>query len=315
MPRCPVVSVVVSAYNSAPFIRAAVQSVLDQTFADLEVIVVDDGSTDGTADQLLSFDDRRFQIVRQENQGSAGAANTGIRLSRGTHVGFLDGDDVWRKTKLARHVDFLDRHPNLDVTFSWSRLMDESGRELRLHTRHWRGPISAEQLFVDFVPANGSSAVFRRAALEKSGGLDPDLPLYCDMDLFLRVALLRPGNACAIDEELTLYRRRRGQLSRNYPAMQLEWERMIRKLEGLAPALAERSKRRARSNMSRYFGFLAHESYNEPEALRWLWRAYRYCPSGFLTDIRNWQVCVAALAGLILPRGVQQRLERMARMG
>lgn len=282
--------------------------------SDLEVIVVDDGSSDGTTDRLSGYDDCRLRVVRQENQGAAGTANAGVRQSRGTYVGFLDGDDVWRKTKLARHVDFLERHPEVDVTFSWSRLINEFGEELRLHSRRWRGPISAGELFEDFVLCNGSAAVLRRSAFDQIGGFDPQLPLYCDMDLYLRVALLRPGNICAIPEELTLYRRRRGQLSRNGAAMELEWERMIKKFERLAPEMSARVEHRARSNMNRYFAYLAYESRNALEALRRLWKAFRCCPSGFVADVRNWQLGAAALSGLLLPAGVHRRVEHMARM-
>jgi glycosyltransferase involved in cell wall biosynthesis len=310
--NCPVASVVVSAHNSAAFIGAAVESVLRQTLPDLEVIVVDDGSTDGTVEVLRCYNDGRLRVVHQESQGSAGTANTGIRLSRGTYVGFLDGDDIWRKTKLACHVRLLEQHPELDLTFSWSRLINEAGQEMSLHSRHWRGAISAEELFVDFVIANGSSAVVRRAALDQSGGLDPELPLYCDMDLCLRLALLRPGNACAVPGELTFYRRRRGQLSRDCAAMHAEWERMIEKFARLAPEAAARGKRHARSNMSRYFAFLAYESRDYSGALGWLLRAFRCCPARFLAEKRNWQLSAAASAGFVLPAAIHQSLERIA---
>jgi len=310
----PAVSVVVSAHNSSAFIGAAVESVLSQTLLDLEVIVVDDGSTDGTMEILRCYHDGRLRVVRQENQGSAGAGNTGIRLARGAYIGFLDGDDVWRKTKLARHVELLQEHPELDLTFSWSRLMNEAGQEMSLHSRHWRGPISAEELFVDFVIANNSSVVVRRAALDQTGGLDPELPRYCDMDLYLKILLLRPGNACAIPEELTLYRRRRGQLSRDCAAMNAEWERMIEKFERLAPEAAARGKRQARSNQSRYFAFLVYESRDYSGALRWLSRAFRYCPSRFLAEKRSWQLGAAASAGVLLPAAIHQSLERIARV-
>jgi glycosyltransferase involved in cell wall biosynthesis len=312
--NCPVASVVVSAHNSAAFIGAAVESALNQTLLDLEVIVVDDGSTDGTMDVLRRYHDDRLRVVRQENQGPAGASNTGIRLSRGTYIGFLDGDDVWHKTKLSRHVRLLEQHPELDLTFSWSRLINEAGQEMSLHSRHWRGPISAEELFVDFVIANNSSTVVRRAALDQTGDLDPELPRYCDMDLYLRIALLRPGNACAVPEELTFYRRRRGQQSRDCAAMIAEWERMIEKFERLAPEAAARGKRQARSNQNRYFAFLVYESRDYSGALRWLSRAFRCCPSRFLAEKRSWQLSAAASAGLLLPAAIHQSLERIARV-
>jgi glycosyltransferase involved in cell wall biosynthesis len=279
---------------------------------ELEAIVVDDGSTDGTMDRLSQYRDCRLRIVRQENQGPAAAANAGIRLCRGAYVGFLDGDDLWREDKLRQQIDFLQRRPDVDVAFSWSRLINAQGGELRLHTRRWRGAISAAQLFEDFVLGNASSAVVRRSALEKVGGLDPALPLCCDLDLYLRLALLRPGNVCAVPQELTLYRRRPGQLSRDCAAMETEWERMLEKFLRMAPGMPAAAQRRARSNINRYYSYLAYEGGNAAEALSRLRKAARQSPLCFAVDIRNWQLGAAVLTGLVLPARIHRMIQRKA---
>lgn len=112
------VSVVIPAYNASRFIGAAVASVLDQTYKDVEIVVVDDCSTDGTLLELGKFRDR-VRIVRHEtNQGAAAARNTGLKVSRGGIVAFLDGDDLWAPGKLDAFVDCFARHP--DVLFAFS---------------------------------------------------------------------------------------------------------------------------------------------------------------------------------------------------
>jgi glycosyltransferase involved in cell wall biosynthesis len=107
------VSVVMPAYNVAPFIATSVESVLQQSFTDLELIVVDDGSVDGTADRLSGFRDPRLRVIRQANSGSAAARNSGILLASGQYMGFLDADDLWAPTKLETHIGFLERHPDI----------------------------------------------------------------------------------------------------------------------------------------------------------------------------------------------------------
>jgi hypothetical protein len=164
----------------------------------------------------------------------------------------------------------------------------------------------------DFVLGNASSAIVRRSALNQVGGLDPSLPLCCDFDLYLRIALLRPGNVCAIPQELTLYRRRSGQLSRNYAAMATEWERILDKFCALARGMGATERRRATSNIDRYFSYLAYEGGDAPEALRWLRRAARQSLLGFATDIRNWKLGAAVLAALMLPKGLHRTIQRKA---
>ena len=95
------VSVVLTAYNSAPFVAEAVESVLRQTFRDFEVIAVDDGSQDGTSEILDRYSDPRLQVVHQNNGGPAASLNTGLRLARGRYVALLDGDDCWHPDELG----------------------------------------------------------------------------------------------------------------------------------------------------------------------------------------------------------------------
>ena len=127
MPAAPSVSVIVPAYNVAPYIRQAVESALRQTLTSLEVILVDDGSTDGTIAQLSGLGDQRLRPIRREHAGVCASRNTGAALARGPYLGFLDGDDVWLPDKLRRHVAVLEAHPEIDLTSSLSRVIDEAG--------------------------------------------------------------------------------------------------------------------------------------------------------------------------------------------
>jgi glycosyltransferase involved in cell wall biosynthesis len=310
--RAPLVSVIVAAYNPGPFLNPAIESVLEQTLADFELIVVDDGSWDDTLARLASYPDPRLRVIVQSNQGAPAALNRALGAARGTYIGILDHDDVWLKTKLARHVEFFEGRAEVDATFSWSRLIDASGRDMGMHMTHWHGPIGFRQLFEDYVVGDSSSIVLRRAAVEAVAGFDGRFPRCYDVDLLLRIALLRPNNVCAVPEELTLYRRHNDQMSRDWRAMRQEWEALVEKCRGLAPEVTRVAEGRSRSNTSRYLACLAYERGEFPAGCRLMGDALRHAPRAFFTDLRNWKTTAACLAGLVLPAVVHRGLERLA---
>jgi glycosyltransferase involved in cell wall biosynthesis len=308
----PVVSIILAAYNAGRFLKATVDSVLQQTLRDWELIAVDDGSTDSTLEQLHQYSDERMRVVQQNHVGYATALNAGLRLARGAYIAFLDQDDLWVKSKLAKHIELMDGHPEVDLTFSWSRFINEAGQDIGLHPLRWRGAISFRQLLADFVIGTTSSIVVRRKELDQTGGFDPELPMYCDMDLCLRVALYRPDNIHAISEELTLYRRHSGQMSKDWRGMRQDWERMLEKVRRVATEDTTAVEQQANSNMNRYFAYLAYESVEFRQALRLLWEGFKQSPGAFLTDSRNWLATAACLAGLTLPGFIHRGLERLA---
>lgn len=122
------VSVVIPTYNYGRFLREAVDSVLAQGLSDLEVIVVDDGSTDETPEVIAGLGDPRVRAVRTPNGGISAARNTGLALATGTWLAFLDADDRWAPTKLARQLAMVEREPELDLVFTDFARFDENGR-------------------------------------------------------------------------------------------------------------------------------------------------------------------------------------------
>lgn len=183
----PLVSVVIPAYNAGPFIDASVGSALNQSGAgDLDVIVINDGSTDDTLDRLRSWNDPRLTVITQTNQGLAAALNTGIRASRGAYIGFLDADDVWLPGKLARHVQFHQERPDIDVTFSWVSAIDGCGNPVRIPCPRWRGTVSLPQLLADYMIRTMSAVVIRREAAEQAGSFDSSLVRCVDLEFSSR---------------------------------------------------------------------------------------------------------------------------------
>jgi glycosyltransferase involved in cell wall biosynthesis len=308
----PLVSVIIPTFNAGRFVNATIESALRQTLANLEVIVGDDGSTDDTVGRVKSVRDARVRMFEFPHRGAPAVMNRGIDAARGRYLGFLDHDDLWLPTKLERHVEFLEQHPAVGVTFSWSGLIDDHDRRIDVHPRHWLGSLSFRQLLEDYVVGSTSSLVVRRSTVLDAGGFDEQFPRYHDVDLLLRIALAQPKSICAIPAELTLYRRHAGQMSRDWRAMQAEWNSLVDKCRRLAPDVTAAVESRARSNTNRYFAFLAYEEREFSVALCFVEEALRCAPLAFIADVRNWKAAAACLSGVLLPSTIHCRLEQLA---
>lgn len=311
-PGEPLVSVIVCVYNGQEFLGATLDSVLAQTYPRFELIAVDDGSTDGSAAVLNRYADSRFRVLHQENRGTAMALDLGLQAARGELVAFLDQDDLWEKDKLAVHVDWMRHRPSIDLTFSWFRYVDRTGRDIGLRRKHHHGTLDFRSLLTDFAIGATSNVVVRRAAIEKAGGVDPAFPRMYDLDLFLRVALLAKRNIESIPAPLMLYRRHGRQITHDFTALGLEWERVVTKMAKIEPKAVASVEGHARSNASRFFARLAYEDGNYGKATQYVAKGFTCSPLHFLADPRNWSTCIACGAGLVLPSQLHSRLERLA---
>jgi glycosyltransferase involved in cell wall biosynthesis len=213
-PAGNLVSVVIATYNMGHYLPEAVRSVLAQSYPNVDVQIVDDGSTDDTAAILRQWDAHpRVRLHRQSNAGQAHAKNQGIALSRGDFIAFLDADDVWLPEKLARQMPLFTGRPEVGVVYSGYERMDGEGRPLPKGPTHMhRGRISGALLIQNFVPF--PSAVVRRECLERHGAFDETLGMGIDYDLWLRLSA-----HCQFDfiaEPTVRYRIWPGQMSKNY---------------------------------------------------------------------------------------------------
>ena len=186
----PLVSVVIPTRNRAHLLPIAVRSVLDQTFRDLEVFVVDDASEDRTAEVVAGILDPRLRTLRQRvRSGGAATRNVGIRASRGQYVAFLDDDDEWLPEKLELQLELLERAaPKIGVVYSSYQVVDlETGRIIGRKVAEKRGDLAIDLLDRNYVGGT-PSVVVRRRLLEQVGLFDEGLPSFQDYDLWIRLS-------------------------------------------------------------------------------------------------------------------------------
>jgi len=187
MPR---VSAIITTYNRRAFVQEAVDSVLAQSYDDWELIVVDDGSTDGTGEALERYGEKLWYVF-QENRGASSARNRGLELARGEFVAFLDSDDLWLPRKLQVQVACMDGHPDCRICYTdeiWIR------RGRRVNPKKGHAKYSGE-IYTHCLPLciiSPSSALMRRGLFKEVGVFDPTLPVCEDYDLWLRVAASFP---------------------------------------------------------------------------------------------------------------------------
>jgi glycosyltransferase involved in cell wall biosynthesis len=212
----PLVSVVIPAYNAASVLADTISSALDQTYAPLEVVVVNDGSTDDTAAVARSFGDR-ITYVEQANAGPAAARNAALRVARGELLALLDADDLWMPTRVARCVEILDARPEIGMVTTDAYLIEDGVKtEKRTYGDRRKYPFPAHEsdqiaeiarrnfLFV--------GVVFRRALVDECGDLDERIWGAEDYDLWTRF-LISGSRAAFVNEPLGWYRRQEGSVS------------------------------------------------------------------------------------------------------
>jgi len=208
------VSVAIATYNMGQYLPVAVNSALSQSYAPIEVHIVDDGSTDNTRFIMRQWNkDPRVHTHAQANAGQARAKNQAWRLGRGRYVAFLDADDMWLPGKLERQMALFRRNPGLGVVYSEYECMDAQGQLIpKGPTPMRRGRVAGELLVQNFVPY--SSGVARRECLESCGGFDESLGMGIDYDLWLRLSARYDFDF--LEEPTVRYRIWEGQMSKNY---------------------------------------------------------------------------------------------------
>ena len=259
----PRMSVVMPVYNVEQYVAQAIESVLAQTFEDFELIIVDDGGTDGSMDICRSYDDPRIRIISQRNRGLPGARNTGIAAVRSPFVALLDSDDVFHPDKLLMHFVHLSANPHIGISFAGSRMIDHEGAVMSVAMRPKLTGITPADIFCRNPVGNGSAAVMRMSAIDLAAFSTPGEPdRLCwfderfrqseDIEFWTRCAVQHGIAFEGIEGMLTDYRIVGGALSANIVNQYVSWQYMVQKLSSLAPEFVEKHGAQARAFQLRY---------------------------------------------------------------
>lgn len=282
----PVVSIIIPAWNAERYVKGAVDSALSQTYPNVEIVVVDDGSTDNTRELLQPYADaKKIVYVYKENSGLAGARNTGIRNALGSYIALLDADDLFLPEKVEHQVAFLDGHPECDVSYCdiyhfWD---DDPKQLLKLNYRYYSGEEVLPNLIRRHFVAP-LTMVLRRSVFDRFGLFDETFRRSEDLEFLVRIA---HGGAriCFLDEILGKLRLRRTSNLQGFESQPevkrtglLVFERLREKLTP-----DERGKLEIDKYLSRYrlkVGLAYLENGNKRDALPFIEQSFGSFPFG-----------------------------------
>jgi len=324
--KSPIVSVIMPVYNTAKYVQVAIDSVLAQTYADFELLIIDDDGSDNSIDLCRAYDDPRIRIISQQNRGLAGARNTGIRNARGQFVALLDSDDLWEPKKLERHVEHLRRAPHIGVSYAASGLIDDEGNPLRIVQRPKLRDVSPQDVFLRNPIGNGSAPVLRRAVFDDIAYLNQERDEYDyfddefrqseDIECWCRIALTTDWGFQGIKGTYTRYRINEGGLSANVVKQFATWSRVKDRVTQLDPHFAARWAPYAEAFQLRY---LARRCVRMGEgSLAWtlMKDAFQICPQIILREpSKTLSTLVAAGVLRFLPRAFNAPLQALIQKG
>lgn len=277
----PLVSVIIPAYNAEQFIAHTLDSVLAQTYRNLEVLVVDDGSEDRTAQivKLYMGKNSRIRLFQQQNLGVAAARNLGIWEAKGEFIAPLDADDIWYERNIEQQVNcILSANKNVGLVYSWSIDIDESGQPTGcVRASRITGRVYTTLLLHDFI-ANASSTLIRKACFEQVGGYDPALKQQLgqggeDWDMYLRIAECYDFEV--VPEFLVGYRQLPDSMSTDSDQMARSRHLIWRKVRQKYPHMPDSIEKLSNSSFYSHLAFKAYQKMCHEDAARWIDKAIK----------------------------------------
>jgi len=298
----PLISVIVPAYNAEKFIEKTLNSVLSQTYKNIEVLVVDDGSQDQTAEivQFIAQRDQRVILLQQPNAGVAAARNLAIHKSMGEYIAPIDADDIWYPQNLEKQVQcMLQAEPSVGLVYAWSLDIDEEDLptgELRASTIE--GEVYTTLMCHDFL-GNASCSLIRRACFEKVGGYNCQLKEQnaqgCeDWDLYLRIA--EHYQFRVVPEFLVGYRKILTSMSCDYTSMAKSHYLMLQSVRQKHPKIPATIYRLSSSSFYMYLARQSSQRGSHRSTLFWLYKALR---ADFITPFLRFGLYTLSIKSLL----------------
>jgi len=278
----PLVSAIIPNYNYSQYLRETIDSVLEQTYGQIEIIIVDDGSTDGSREILESYGDQ-ISAIYQQNAGVSAARNNGVSRSGGDFLAFLDADDLWLPTKIEKQIARFTAEPSLGLVHVGVDEIDAEGNSLRKRLEGSNGDATIDLLAMSRkgVLGGGSGLMVPRNVFNEIGGFDTRLSTSADWDVFYQVASRYPVGF--VPEILLNYRIHSANMHDNVKAMEHDIGIAFEK------AIGNPSTPQARKHYGNLFKILAgsyFRSGNYSEFIRTAWQSIRYDPANLAYFIK-----------------------------
>ena len=284
MNKSPKVSVVTPAYNAENTIAESIQSVINQTFSDFDMIIIDDGSTDRTAEIIKSIEDSRIRYIYQDNAERAAARNLGIQNAKGRYIAFLDADDFWVEDKLEKQITLFRKNPELGLVYSDLYLFDDQSKEIITKYSNirklYKGRVALREMLTEnFIQS--PTPIVRREVFEQVGNFDVCLVPREDIEMWVRIVARYPIDY--VNKPLAMYRIHKNSTTwKNKP--ELLFDRTIKMLdkihnlnyvnEIISPM--EMQKYRARVFYDYSLAMMSHSNYYS--AIRNFWESINKYP-------------------------------------
>ncbi len=308
----PLVSVIIPAYNAEKIIHETIESVLNQTFTDFELIIVNDGSTDNTLEVISQIDDSRLKIFSYPNGGVSASRNRGVSHAVGKYISFIDADDLWTSDKLKAQLEAIQKEPQASVAYSWTDFIDQEGKFIDRDERvTYSGDVYPQMLVRDFL-SSASNVMIRRRAFIESGRFDESLAGAADWDLFLRLAARY--HFVMVPQVGILYRiADRNSMSSDLQKQEEDCLKVIERAFTQAPESLQHLKQKSLASLYEYLSFKAIEGLFTKDrgllAALYYWRAIQADSSLLKQRIGvNLRVALKILAALTLPTQLTQIL-------
>jgi GT2 family glycosyltransferase len=283
----PIISVVIPTYNAERTILNTVESVQKQTFSDIEILLINDGSTDQTLDLIQHISDQRLKIFSYENAGLPVTRNRGVSHAAGEFISFIDADDLWTPDKLELQLLALQQHPEAGVAYSWTSYFID-GQETSIFpydSISLNGNVYSKILVNNFV-ASGSNILVRRKVVESLGGFEPTLRACEDWDFYIRLAA--KWDFVVVPKHQILYRQSSNAMTSQVDIMEKEALRVVERAYSAAPPEYHSLKRQSLAWVYAYCTQQYLKCTNDmggvKQAAQKLWQAIQLRPQILLED-------------------------------
>lgn len=290
------VSIITPTFNRRRLIGETIDSVLNQKYADYEMIIVDDGSTDNTEEYIKEhYSDSRIKFFKQENKGQNFARNLGLQQAQGKFICFLDSDDMWPDYKLSMSLEVFEKNPDVDVVYGYEKIISEQGVEIgQDKIRRYSGKITAKLLVENFIGM--SAAMVKADEVHKIGGMDETISVADDYSLWLRLS--SNCNFYYLDEVLGYYRITSDQISKDITArLESNLYTVTKFLESNPNVITESEKNNALCQLYSKRVRILGQSRNYRQGLQELAKAFKCNPKSQLPWRALYRLAFPAIDG------------------